>query len=96
MTCQDELTKCYEDVIRLNNLIDDTKDYKKLVRIYCVVLNYSNKSIAFNCSFQVNDIQQIVARMMDNDKPRLEALKIKSKVVKSFSQRLKGKEGRFR
>ena len=33
---------------------------------------------------------------MDNDKPRLEALKIKSKVVKSFSQRLKGKEGRFR
>jgi DNA-directed RNA polymerase beta' subunit len=34
--------------------------------------------------------------MMDNDKPRLEALKIKSKVVKSFSQRLKGKEGRFR
>jgi DNA-directed RNA polymerase beta' subunit len=96
MTCQDELTKCYEDVIRLNNLIDDTKDYKKLVRIYCVVLNYFNKSIAFNCSLQVYDIQQIVARMMDNDKPRLEALKIKSKVVKSFSQRLKGKEGRFR
>lgn len=44
----------------------------------------------------VNDIQHIVARMMDNDKPRLESLKIKSKVVKSFSQRLKGKEGRFR
>ena len=35
MTCQDELTKCYEDVIRLNNLIDDTKDYKKLVKNYC-------------------------------------------------------------
>lgn len=63
MTCQDELTKCYEEVMKLNDKVDLQRDNKKLV----------------------NDIQHIVARMMDNDKPRLEALKIKSKVVKSFS-----------
>ncbi|KAL4480822.1 hypothetical protein ABPG72_001691 [Tetrahymena utriculariae] len=74
MTCQDELTKCYEEVLKLNAQIKDNSDNRKLVE----------------------QIQSVVARMMDNDKPRLEALKIKSKVVKSFSQRLKGKEGRFR
>ncbi|EGR29261.1 RNA polymerase domain 2 family protein [Ichthyophthirius multifiliis] len=73
--CQDEMTKCYQKIVKLNQEIKQG--------------NVNEKE-------HVELIQNIVARMIDNQKPKLPSLKIKTKTIKSFSQRLSGKEGRFR
>lgn len=74
---------------------DLTNVYLKIIKLNNEIVSNPNSK---NVDKLIEQLQSIIARLMDNDKERLPALTVSTakKPVKSIKQRLKGKEGRFR